>query len=396
MTSLGRNHLRVLALLEADTVSGSAKSVLELAQDASKPNTPPALQLSIARFSRDPTTENVLTQVAAEKGFPLTTISERRRFDWDVLPQLQRLVRTTSPDVIWSNSIKSHFLVRTAGLHKRSGWIAFHHGYTATDLKMRMYNQLDRYSLRGADCVLTSCHPFASELAARGISPRRIQVQHMPIRRFPMVSEDEADGIRREVGAERPVRVLLNVGRLSKEKGHVDLIYAFSKIREMAPELPVRLVVVGEGPERRNIEAACSALNVSDDVLLLGQRSDIGRYYAVADLFLLTSHSEGSPNVLLEAMISRVPVVATSVGGVPEIAKNEEDALLVPKGDRHAIASAAVRILRDSELKTRLVQSAANVSSRHSPEAYFQSMLSVFDRAASDGRLRMSRSFRPM
>jgi glycosyltransferase involved in cell wall biosynthesis len=98
----------------------------------------------------------------------------------------------------------------------------------------------------------------------------------------------------------------------------------------------------------------------------------------------MTSHSEGSPNALLEAMVTGVPVVATSVGGIPEIATSEEDALLVPKGDYQAIASAAVRILRNSELKNRLVQTANKVLLRHSPEAYFDSMMSVFKRAASD------------
>jgi glycosyltransferase involved in cell wall biosynthesis len=176
--------------------------------------------------------------------------------------------------------------------------------------------------------------------------------------------------------------MLLSVGRLSKEKGHVDLIHAFARIREMAAELPVRLVLVGEGPERRNIELACRALKVSDDVTLVGQQSEVGRYYAAADLFLLTSYSEGSPNVLLEAMVSGIPVIATSVGGVPEIATNEENALLVPKGNPQAIASAAVRTLRDPQLRARLAQKAANVSSRHSPATYFQSMLSFFARVA--------------
>lgn len=376
--------IRVLALLEADTISGPAKSIFELAHEALRPDTTRSLHVSIARFSRLPITENALTRAAAERELPLATISERRRFDWNVVPQLQHLVGATRPDVIWSNSVKSHFLVRIAGLHRRAAWVAFHHGYTTTDLKMHLYNQLDRYSLRAADRVLTSCRAFASQLVRRGIPAGRIEVQHMPIRPFPTVSKEQSDEIRREIGAGQSVHVLLSVGRLSREKGHVDLIRAFAKIREMAPELPVRLVVVGEGPERPSIETACRALGVSNDVILTGQQSEVGRYYACADLFLMTSHSEGSPNALLEAMVTGVPVVATSVGGIPEIATSEEDALLVPKGDYQAIASAAVRILRNSELKNRLVQTANKVLLRHSPEAYFDSMMSVFKRAASD------------
>jgi len=210
----------------------------------------------------------------------------------------------------------------------------------------------------------------------------------MPIRPPSAVSKDQCLAVRQQIGVGDSERLLLSIGRLSKEKGNVDLIHAFALIREIAPELDARLVLVGEGPERPTIEKLCRALSLSDQVLLTGYESDVSPYYAVADLFLLTSHSEGSPNVLLEAMVAGVPVVATDVGGIPEIATNEDNALLVPPQDHRAIATAAVRILRDPELKKRLVQSSAKVSLRHSPEAYFQSMLTAFRRVVSQSKLR--------
>ena len=143
-------------------------------------------------------------------------ISERHRFDAGVIPQLHAATQNRRADVIWSNSVKSHFLVRWAGLHKSHAWVAFHHGYTATDARMQIYNQLDRWSLQAADQVLTSSAAFVEELSRKHIRPKHIHVQHMPVRPFAPVSQKEQTRLRRELGAFDSTRVLLCVGRLSR------------------------------------------------------------------------------------------------------------------------------------------------------------------------------------
>jgi glycosyltransferase involved in cell wall biosynthesis len=358
--------IRVLTLLEAESITGSAKAVLEFARQISGSESP-QIELSIAKFNRGAFAESRLTRAIRETGVPLHVISEQHRFDIAVLSQLRELVSTWRPDLIWSNSVKSHFLVRIAGLHRRARWVAFHHGYTSTDTKMRIYNQLDRWSLRAAHRVLTVCRPFMSDLSAMGVPESRIRIQLF--------------GLRQQVGAGPSARVLLNVGRLSREKGHVDLIHCFAKIRELVPDIPLRLVLVGEGPERQHIVSLCRELKLSEHVTLVGHQDDVNHYYAMADLFLLTSHSEGSPNVLLEAMAAGIPVVATEVGGIPELAANHKEVLLVPPGDYRGIAAAAAKILKDPALQSRLVRAAGAIVARNAPEAYFRSIVSVFAEA---------------
>src|SRR6266851_2693112 len=145
------NDIRVLAMLEANNISGSAKAVLEFAKEAARGHSGfPKIDLSILTFDRGQG-ENCLTQAIRDIGTPLDTILERRRFDSNVVPELRSLVAKRGVDLIWTNSVKSHFLVRWAGLNRSRSWIAFHHGYTATDTKMRIYNQLDWWSLQTAD-----------------------------------------------------------------------------------------------------------------------------------------------------------------------------------------------------------------------------------------------------
>jgi glycosyltransferase involved in cell wall biosynthesis len=113
-------------------------------------------------------------------------------------------------------------------------------------------------------------------------------------------------------------------------------------------------------------------------------------FYAAADAFALPSHSEGSPNVLLEAMAASLPIAATRVGGVPEIVENNESALLVPVNDPDAMAAALVRILSDQNLAERLTtNSAALVANQFTPEKYVRALVEIYreviDRRAKDG-----------
>src|ERR1700686_2884254 len=117
------NDIRVLAMLEANNVSGSAKAVLEFAKEAGRGHRGfPKIDLSIVRFDRGQG-ENCLTKAVREIGTPLDTVFERRRFDSKVVPELRSIVAKRRVNLIWTNSVKSHFLVRWAGLNQSRKWV---------------------------------------------------------------------------------------------------------------------------------------------------------------------------------------------------------------------------------------------------------------------------------
>jgi glycosyltransferase involved in cell wall biosynthesis len=377
-------NIRVLAMLEAHTITGSAKAVLEFAKEAARGHSDlPKIDLSIVAFSRE-RGENCLTKAFADIGTPVDIVFERRRFDTRIIPQLRAFVAQRRADLIWSNSVKSHFLVRWAGLNRSRSWVAFHHGYTTTDTKTRIYNQLDRWSLQTANRVLSSSATFVEDLERKNVQPGHIHVQHMPIRPYAPVPEGRKIRLRNELRIEARTRILLSVGRLSREKGHADLIRAYPQIRELAGASQLRLVLVGTGPERGPLEKLCRSLNLTDAVVFAGHQDDINPYYGIADVFLLPSVSEGCPNVLLEAMAAGVPVVATAVGGVPEVVKHGRDAILVNAHDRAGLASATAQILRDHQLRDRLISFARDIVAQKTPEAYFRSIVSVFSQACAN------------
>lgn len=376
-------NIRVLATVEAHNISGSAKAVLEFAKEAARDYIGfPKIDLSILTFDRGQG-ENSLTEAIRKIGTPLDVVFERGPFDSHIIPQLRSLLAKREVDLIWTNSVKSHFLVRWASLNRSRRWIAFHHGYTTTDAKTRIYNQLDRWSLQTANQVLTSSAAFIGELKRRNVQPDHIRVQHMPIRPFLPPSEKQKAQLRQQLRLDDRSRLLLCVGRLSHEKGHADLVQALPKISKFTGD-SLRLVFVGEGPERSRIENLCRSLNLTSVVTLVGQQKDVSPYYGIADVFVLPSHSEGCPNVLLEAMAAGVPAVATAVGGIPEVVTNGRDAILVKKRDSDALAFATASLLMDRELRDRVVCSAREIVARKTPEAYFKSIASVFSQACAN------------
>lgn len=160
-------------------------------------------------------------------------------------------------------------------------------------------------------------------------------------------------------GARANERCILFVGRLIERKGVSHLIRALGTIRR---QIPARLVVIGDGPERARLEQVTREMGMAEHVEFRGRVSDeeLRLAYAAADLFVLPSvldarqDTEGLGVVLLEAMNYGVPVIASDIGGITDIVLHEQTGLLVPAGDEGALASALSRVLGDGALSRRL------------------------------------------
>lgn len=368
--------LRVLAFVEAATLTGPAKNLLEFARHAAAPRSGGGgAEIRVATFVRRPGT-NAFLQACERAGVAATAIAERRAFDPAVVGEMRRLVAAHHPDIIQTHSLKSHFLVRLAGLDRRYRWVAFHHGYTYTNLKVRAYNQLDRFSLPRAARVVTVCGAFARDLIRRGVPGERILVRHNSVRPFTASSAETVGQLLRELGIPGRAQVLLSVGRLSREKGHADLMRAMTALAPLP--CPVRLVLVGEGPERNRLESAARSAGLAGHVVFAGQRSEVAPFYTMADALVLPSHTEGSPNVLLEALAAGLPSVATRVGGVPEIVQDGREALLVAARQPREMAAALRRLLSDPDLRRDLGVRAQAAAAAYTAEAYRDAVLALY------------------
>jgi len=269
----------ILSIIEATTVTGPAKNLLNFCRLLRSPafcrDGVPQIEVSIVTFDRvagnGGATANAFVAAARDSGITIDVITERFRFDRAVIKQLRDIVARRAPDVIQTHMIKSHFLVKLSGLGKQYPWIAYHHGYTSTDLKMQFYNQLNRWSLPSADLVIAVCGEFAKQLTASGVQKDRIRVRHNSVKPPRIISSDEKLSLRERFGIAGDERVLLAVGRLSREKGHADLIESIALLRTAEPNLKFRLVILGEGLSKRISRAQSLNETLRHRLSLLGR-----------------------------------------------------------------------------------------------------------------------------
>ena len=208
-----------------------------------------------------------------------------------------------------------------------------------------------------------------------------------------MVSPDAAASIRLELGLNAEHFVVAGIGRLIPVKGFEYLVDAHAEALRANPAL--RLVLVGDGDERAALEERIRALAVADSVVLVGavRHEEIPAYLAAADVVAVPSvhfggFVDGLPNVALEAMAAGKPLVASRVGGLPELVRDHENGLLVDEKSSHALAEAIVSLAGDSDLRRRLGATAqAEITSTRSWEAVAERFVGIYGDVIADRRL---------
>ena len=159
---------------------------------------------------------------------------------------------------------------------------------------------------------------------------------------------EERHLLRSSLGIDVDAPVLIGIFRLSDEKRPFDFLEACRRVKEAVPQ--IKVLIVGEGPRQAELEATIRRLQLEACVQLLGRRTDIGSLLHVANALLLTSAREGMPNVVMEAQLAGLPVVASRTGGVPDCVTEGSTALLAEPGDIAGFSEACIRILSNPEM----------------------------------------------
>ena len=244
------------------------------------------------------------------------------------------LCRRLRPDVVHTHGIRVD--VVDAAVARRAGMptVTTVHGFTGGDFKMWVYERLWRRALRGFDAVVAVSRPLARDLERTGVPPGRLHAvpNAWPADDLPPFPRYEA---RQQLAVPDGRFHVGWVGRLTPEKGADVLLAALP----LLADLPVVVSVVGDGRGRPQLQAAAARLGLGDRVRWLGNVAAAGRLFTAFDVFALSSRTEGTPIVLFEAMATSTPIVASAVGGVPDVLAPQE-ALLVGPDDPAALAQA--------------------------------------------------------
>jgi glycosyltransferase involved in cell wall biosynthesis len=174
------------------------------------------------------------------------------------------------------------------------------------------------------------------------------------VEQFSAVNMQAAARVRQIFDVPIDVPLVGSVGRLHPQKDFATLLAAIAQVRKRIPT--VRLLLVGDGELRDELESQSRSLGLSEIVTFAGSRTDVPEILAAVDVFTLSSLWEGMSNAALEAMAAGLPVVATAVGGTPEVVVDEVTGLLVPPHDPTSLAGALTTLLREPALRRRMGQ----------------------------------------
>jgi glycosyltransferase involved in cell wall biosynthesis len=218
-------------------------------------------------------------------------------------------------------------------------------------------------------------------LVKGGINSRKIKVIPDGIDYSPFEEATSIDYLRKELSFEPEDFLVGIVAHLADHKGHEYLIEATRILKQKAPR--IKMIIVGEGPLQLKLSKKVKEIRVEDMVFFLGFREDIPHILSSLDLFVLSSKIEGMGTSIMDAMASSLPVVATRVGGIPEVVVDGETGLLVPPKNPEALAEAVLRIYNNRELAEQLGQKGHEVvHAKFSAEAMAAKIIKEYDRLA--------------
>jgi glycosyltransferase involved in cell wall biosynthesis len=298
-----------------------------------------------------------LGQDLRAEGFPVWVLGRRPGLDWRCPLTLARLLRRERVGLMHAHQYTPFFYALAARLLCRGPSVLFtEHGRWHPDYPRRKRILANRLLLERRDRVVGVGQAVRRALVHNeGIPARRVQVIYngVDLSAFAREAADR-ESLRREMGIGDEDLLILQVARLDHLKDHATAVRTLERVVRHRPD--ARLVLVGEGPELGVIQEEVRRRKLEPYVRLLGLRKDVPRLLPAADLFLLTSISEGIPLTVIEAMIAGVPVVATRVGGVGEIVEDGRTGLLAPAGDDGTLAEHVLRLANDRNLRRQMGQ----------------------------------------
>lgn len=287
-----------------------------------------------------------------EEGCRVTTLERRPGFDFSLVEKIRGYIVRQRIDVLHCHQYTPYFYGVLGAAMTGAKVIFTEHGRFHPDER-----KLKRVVLNPFLSMLT--HRITAISAAtrealvrfENFPGKKIRIVYNGISEIPFGTRDGGP-LRESLGIPPGARVLGTVARLDPIKNQRMMVKGLKIVQQTYPG--TYLVIVGGGPERRNLEDLVSRLQLSSSVIFTGFREDVPRFYEIMDVFLLTSFSEGTAMTLLEAMAAALPCIVTNVGGNVEIVEAGETGFIVPNDDEATLARKICTLFADSALRKRM------------------------------------------
>jgi glycosyltransferase involved in cell wall biosynthesis len=332
--------INVLDLRDTHEIGGPGKTILETyrAVDSAK------YRLHLGVFlTRDESDDTPFVRAARELRMPVHLIRGFNQHDPRLVSRVAHLVKALDIDILHSHEVKSDVITYLAAKLRPVTTVTTLHGWIGNSRKQRLFVAIDKRVVRGFDLVIVVSALMRDQVAAAGVPADRLRLLHNGIVLDRYRKTGKKGFLAEALGRTPPGPVISSIGRLSREKGHADLVEALALLATRGHV--VTAVLAGDGPERQRLADQIHARGLDHAVHLIGYVGKPERILEETDLAVLPSHTEGLPNAALEALAMEVPVLATRVGGTPEVITDGETGRLVPAHSPEAMAEAIADFL---------------------------------------------------
>ena len=342
-------RLKVLQVIGGGEIGGAERHLLTLMRLMDRERfTPELLCLCKGPFAG----------LCREEGITTHEVVMRHKLDLATVAPIRRLIREQNIDIVHTHGVRANLVARMAGRAENVPVATTFHSVLRYDYSSSaealVARALTRLTNNRTDTFIAISGAIKEDLVSMGVSPQRIQVIYNGLDVSLLTPGDSPDIVRENLGITPGQRVVAMVGRLHVVKGHIFLLQAAQRI--ITQHDNVVFLLVGEGPERRTIERTIRELGLEDKVVMTGFYPNMSELYPIMDMLCLPSLMEGMGLVLLEAMYFGVPVVATQVGGIPEVIIDGESGLLVDPGNSEALTMAITWLLDSPDLQRQLIE----------------------------------------
>lgn len=292
---------------------------------------------------------NHFARVLAQMGIPVDRVPVKNLRDLTAIPRLVRYLRSHEANLVHTQLEFSNTLGNIAAKLLRLPSLCTLHTIDnfARRSKSRLRQSVMLWSLRNfCDKVITVSEELRKHHLAYGkTAPASVITLYNGIdQSHPVTGTQEKLGkLRAEFGIPQDAPLLLTVAVLREPKGIQYMLEALPQILDAVPE--TRYLIAGDGSHRNALENISEQLQISNRVIFAGYREDVQDLLSISDVFVLPTLTEALPTVLAEAMSARLPIIASAVGGVPEMVTDQLNGILVPPSDVEKLASACIRLL---------------------------------------------------
>lgn len=355
----------VMHLSASIQMGGAERVILQLANSLKNS----AFNLIVTSFVQDWKSNNNFIEALKAQGINTRTITMSKKYPtgwWNPIRNffdLCHLIKAEKIQILHTHGYRSNIIGLLASILLRVPIVTTVHGWTNHTNNVKLYEYLDRFFLRFFDKIIAVSDSIKNTLLNSRISIHKIEKIYNTINCKEVNDGVSVDEIRKRFHLSPNDKLVGTIGRLSKEKGVHYLLKAGSEIIATYPN--VKILIIGNGPERQNLEILAKQLRISENVIFCGFQKNVTEFYHLIDIVVLPSITEGLPIVLLEALTYSKPVVATRVGGIPEVITNGKTGILVEPQNPSRLAEGIIRILRNSDETNRMVSEGRKLVEEH-------------------------------